>query len=262
MGTFAVVTGATSGIGRELVWLAAADGWNLVAISRSAAVGQLKEEIERKTSVKVVVIREDLAETGAPERVHRAVAEAGLAVEMLLNCAGAQTFGRLTEVDWARQAAMLQLNMVALAHLTRLFLPSMLSARHGYILNVASTAAFKPSPYQSLYNASKSFVLSFSEGLHAELRDSGVVISCLCPGATDTPFFESAGLHIPPEQRQRFMSPAAVAQAGYRGLLRGDRLTIPGLRNQAQYVAARLLPHAVSEPIVRARATRQLGWRR
>lgn len=248
----ALITGASSGIGRDLAHLFAADGYNLILVARSSErLGRLSAELEGRYRVGAVALPIDLAEPAAPEEIYRLLEEQGMPVDVLVNNAGFGTHGQFARTDAAAQLQMLQVNVVAMTHLTRLFLPEMLRAKRGRILNVASTAAFQAGPFMAVYYASKAYVLSFSEAVAAELEGSGVTVTALCPGPTTTGFQQRAGIENTPLFRANTMSSREVARIGYRGLMRGERIVIPGATNKLLALATRLAPRRLATAIAK-----------
>ena len=247
----ALITGASSGIGAELARLCAADGFDLILVARRAE--RLSELAASLPSVAVRSLPADLADSAAPQAVYDAVR--GTPIDILINNAGIAMRGLFWETDWARQAALLQINMVAPGHLTRLFLPDMKARGSGRILNVASTAAFVPGPLMATYYASKAFLHSFSISLANELEGSGVTATVLCPGPTRTEFFEANSLADSNLLRSgSVMSAVDVAREGYRAMMGGKPEVIAGARNRWMMRGARLLP-----PVSVARVTRRLN---
>src|SRR3954471_14346933 len=190
----ALITGASTGIGREFAYLCAHSGYDVLLTARSQSrLEELASDVRQRTGRKAFPLPIDLADPTSPRQLYSQVASLDVAVEVLINNAGFGLVGRFWELDEGEQMQMVQLNMGALTHLTRLFLPDFIVRRRGYILNVASTAAFQPGPLMSVYYASKAYVVSFSEGLHNEARDHGVKVTCLCPGPTTTEFDKRSG---------------------------------------------------------------------
>jgi short-subunit dehydrogenase len=245
----ALITGATSGIGLELARLLAADGYELVLVSRDEQrLRQVAADLRPKYNVAVKVLPKDLTVTQNAEEIVQHLREENVVVDILINNAGFGLAGPFIETDLKRELDMIQLNVVSLVILTKLLAGDMVQRRQGKILNVASTAAFQPGPFMVVYYATKAFVLSFSEGLAEELKSSGVTVTALCPGPTATQFSKSAqvqesalfkGALIPVSE------PAAVAKVGYRGLLKGQRVVIPGLVNKIGVQGLRVLPRSV-----------------
>ncbi len=189
----ALITGASTGIGRELALLCARNGSDVVLVARSRPMlDSLAAEIKRGTKQSATVFECDLAEPDAAYPLFDRVSGAGIAIDTLINNAGFGLLGHLWELDAKRQSQMVQLNVGALTDLTRLFLPAMIARRSGRILNIASTAAFQPGPLMAVYYATKAYVVSFSEAVHNEAKEFGVTVTCLCPGATKTEFAERA----------------------------------------------------------------------
>lgn len=248
----ALITGASSGIGRDLAHLFAADRYNLILVARSGdKLGQLAAELQAKYRVGAVALPIDLAEPAAADEIFHLLEEQGMPVDILVNNAGFGTHVRFARADPAEQLQMLQVNVLALTHLTRLFLPGMLRAKRGRILNVASTAAFQPGPFMAVYYASKAYVLSFSEAVAAELEGSGVTVTALCPGPTTTGFQQRAGIENAALLRANMMTSRDVARIGYRGLMRGQRVVIPGAANKLLAFATRLAPRRLATAIAK-----------
>jgi short-subunit dehydrogenase len=242
MGT-ALITGASSGIGLDLARLFANDKHDLVLVARNeSALGQVARECRARHGVKVVVLPQDLSHPSAPDEIFAALGQQGVAIDFLVNNAGFGAQGAFAKVDLKTHLDILQVNVVALTHLTRLFLPGMVGRGRGRILNVASTAAFAPGPYMSVYYASKAYVLSQSVALARELRHTGVTVTALCPGPTKTAFQERANMGGAKLFRAGMMTSEAVALAGYRGFMRGKSFVIPGAANKASAWAGRVVP--------------------
>jgi hypothetical protein len=246
----ALVTGASSGIGRELARELARDGYDLVLTARRAAPMQaLAAELARHGAAADVVAA-DLSRPGAADALVEALGARHSAIDVLINNAGLGAVGRLDRIDPARIGEMLNVNIVALTELTRLLLPDMLARRSGRIMLVASTAGFLPGPGMAVYFATKAYVLSLGEALAQELRGTGVTVTTLCPGATATEFFAVAGSEHGVVRAT--MNAAEVARIGYRGLKSGRRVVVAGLHNQVLALGSRYAPHTVSLPVVAA----------
>ena len=253
MNPTALITGASGGIGEELARLFAGRGYDLVLVARSERKLQsLSGELCRAHGIQSRVLAADLADSGAPPRVFETLQQKGVAIDVLVNNAGFGACGAYAEIDYPVEARMIQVNIVALAHLTRLFLPAMLARRNGKILNVASTAAYVPGPFMAVYYASKAFVLSFSEAIAEETRGSGVTVTALIPGPTETNFAATAG-----NQDSRLfrtgtvMSAAAVARVGFDALLAGKRVAVAGVSNKLTVFSTRLAPRTMLAKITR-----------
>lgn len=249
----ALVTGASSGLGAEFLKLYAADKYDLVLVARSE--GKLKElaaGLAKEHGVEAHVLACDLSEGGAPKEVFDGAAKLGVEVHALVNNAGFGDFGPFVETRFDRELEMMQLNMIALVHLTKLFLPGMVARGTGEVLNVASTAAFQPGPLMAIYYATKAFVLSFSEALAEEVAGGGVRVSALCPGPTETGFVKAAGMEKSKLfERGGVMDAPTVAAIGYRGVKRGCRVVVPGIRNKVMAQSVRFAPRRMITSIVK-----------
>jgi short-subunit dehydrogenase len=245
-GRTALVTGASAGLGREFARLAARDGHDLVLVARRRdRLQELARELEAAHGITATVVDADLSDRGAPRAIVERGLSAGLSIDFLINNAGFGSHGSFAESDFARQAEMVDVNIRALMELTHRLLPSMLARKSGRILNVASLAGFVPGPYLATYYASKAFVLSFSEALAAELRGTGVTVTASCPGPTQTEFGTVAGSRRSTRFRARSADAASVALHGYRAMLAGQVVAIPGLANKLTAQAARFTPRAL-----------------
>jgi short-subunit dehydrogenase len=241
----ALITGASSGIGADLARLFARDGYELVLVARGEA--KLRE-----LGLPATIIAADLTDPAAPQRIIDELRAKSIGVDVLVNNAGVGVAGPFVETDLQAELAMIQLNIVALTHLTKLLLPGMVARRRGRVLNVASTAAFQPGPLMAVYYATKAYVLSFSEAIAEELRDSGVTVTALCPGPTETGF--AAAANMGGTRLFTMTRPAdshAVAEAGYQAMKRGRRVVIPGLKNKLLAQSVRVSPRRLVATIVR-----------
>jgi short-subunit dehydrogenase len=241
-GQTALVTGASSGIGLELARLLAKDRYRLVITSRSqSAMDELAAQL-RGQGAEVIVIPADLSKPDEPKRLFNEIGKLGIDIDILVNNAGFGTHGKFWENDAAQEMSLLQVNVVALADLTRLFLPAMVARGRGRILNVASMASFQPGPLMANYYASKAYVLSLSEALSNELRRTGVTVTALCPGPTSTDFQRRAGIKNSKLFKMAGMTAEAVAIAGYQAMLAGKRVCIPGFKNRLLAIATKFAP--------------------
>jgi short-subunit dehydrogenase len=249
----ALVTGASSGIGLELAKLLAKDGYNLVLVARRRqSLVELSKKLEEAHKIATKILVKDLASPLAPEEISAELQRESVVIDLLVNCAGFGAYGFFSDINWSVEANMIQVNLVALTHLTKLLLDGMLRRRAGKILNVASTAAFQPGPLMAVYYATKAYVLSFTEALAEEVKKSGVTVTALCPGATRTRFQEAANA----SNSRLFKSPMVldaetVAKIGYKGLMNGERVVIPGFTNKLVSFAVRITPRSWATKMAR-----------
>ena len=247
-----LVTGASSGIGRELARCFAADGARLILVARNrAALESLATELSKAHHGPVEIIICDLVWPRAPVQLFEHLQSDGITVDVLVNNAGFGAQGRFANLSLERQLEMLQVNVAALTHLTRLFLPGMIERRRGGVLNVASTAAFQPGPSMAVYYASKAYVLSFTEALAEEVAGTGVTISALCPGPTDTNFALAAEARFSSAFKKAAMSAEAVAQADHRAFRRSRVVAITGWRNRLLAFSVRFAPRSLVRKITK-----------
>lgn len=251
-----VVTGASAGIGWHLARVFARHGHRLLLVARRQdRLRQLAGDIAQSGGAPPRILALDLAQPDAPGRIAARLAELGLEADHVVNNAGFGLIGRAAENDRDRQLEMIDLNVRVLTDLSLRFADSL--ARHkGGILNVASVAGFLPGPNMAVYYATKAYVLSFSEALHREMRRSGVRVTALCPGPVETEFQAVAGIRPGGPPRLLEMPADRVAEAGYRGLMAGRRLVVPGFMNKVVTVLPRLVPRAW---VIEAAHARQKG---
>src|SRR3954467_7634178 len=249
----ALVTGGSSGIGLELAKVLARHGYDLVLVARKRdALEAVAGQIEGKYDVRAHVFAADLRRPEAPQAISDFLHNEAIPTTVLINNAGFGLGGEFADTELSRELEMIQVNIAALTHLTKLFLPAMIRAKSGRILNVASTAAFQPGPLMAVYYATKAYVLSFSEALAEELRNSGVTVTALCPGVTRTNFASTARVG----NSRLFTlfgvaSAAGVAEFAIQAMMDGKRVAIPGIRNKILAQANRLAPRALSAKIAR-----------
>ncbi len=217
----ALITGASSGIGKELAQIHAEKGGDLIVVARSGEKLQtLKSELEEKYKISVYVIVKDLTLPEAPLEVYQEVKKAGLMPDFLINNAGFGGIGRFDEREWENDLAMLNLNIVALTALCRFFLPDFVARNSGKILNVSSTASLMPGPMQAVYYATKAYVTSFSNAIAEELHNTNITVTNLMPGATETEFGRISGMDKTALFKQT-ASAQKVAMDGYKGMIKG-----------------------------------------
>ena len=253
----ALITGASAGIGRELAKLFARDHYDLALVARSAGpLAEFVGELERQFGVKSRPFPLDLSAISAPQFLFDQLTREGIAIDVLANNAGYGLLGAFSELPLEESLGQIELNVTSLTRLTKLFLGPMLLRKSGKILNVASTAGFQPGPRMAVYYATKAYVISFSEALANELRGSGVSVTCLCPGPTNTEFQKRAGTEGTNLLRMlRPMTAKAVARVGYRALMKNKPLVIAGFGNwllaESLRVSPRRLVTAVSGKILK-----------
>ena len=249
----ALITGASSGIGRELAKLFARDHYDLVLVARnSSRLAQAADELQRQFGIAAKSFPVDLTSGSTPQFLFDQLAREGMTIDVLVNNAGYGKLGAFAEVSAEESLGQIQLNITALTHLTKLFLGPMLEKKSGKILNVGSTAGFQPGPLMAVYYATKAYVISFSEALANELQGTGVSVTCLCPGVTDTEFQKRAGTEQTKLFRQmRPMDAKTVARDGYRGLMKGKPLVISGFRNWLLAESLRVSPRRAVTAISR-----------
>jgi uncharacterized protein len=249
----ALITGASGGIGAEFAKILAEEKDNLILVARNKnKLDALKKDLEDKHNITIFTIVKDLSHPGAAKEVYDEVKEKAISIDYLINNAGFGDFGLFAESDWNKQEQMINLNVMALAHLTRLFLPDMICRRGGKILNVASTASFQPGPTMSVYFATKAFVLSFSEAIDNEVREHGITVTALCPGSTKSGFHSVAAREgrTPPE-RNNIPSAMEVAEFGYRAMMKGKTVAIHGFKNSLLANSIRFGPRSLVVKLAR-----------
>jgi len=252
MNKVALVTGASSGIGRELLDRFAADRIDLVITARDeAALGKAAADVAAKYGVAVTVIPADLSRPGEAHRLFAEVERRGIAVEYLVNNAGFGNYGFFHEADAAKMDDMVQVNVASLVTLTRLFLPGMVARGSGRVLQVASVAGFQPGPLMAAYYATKAFVISFSEALSEELTGTGVTMTCLCPGPVRTQFAARAAFNHSRLFQSHSAEAPEVAAYGYRALVKGKMLAVHGFNNKFLVVIGRFIPRRLIVKLVR-----------
>jgi len=249
-----LITGASSGIGTELARQLAERGYNLFLVARRR--GRLEElagTLRARHGGAVEVDDAGVGDPAARDRLIATVREGERAVVGLCNNAGFSTYGRFQDIDLEREQEQVRVNIDAVHHLTGAFVRDMTGRGEGAVLNVASTAAFQPLPYQATYAATKAFVLAFSEAVHTDLKGTGVSCTALCPGPTRTEFTEVAGMTEFDKTPDFFWQSAAdVARDAILGMLEGRRTVVPGLANKASANAGRVAPRSLLLPVMRA----------
>ncbi len=243
----ALITGASGGIGYELALEHVRRGGDVILVARSEnKLREYQALWESTYGVKVHVVGMDLAQHGSAQALYDAVAAKGLTVDILINNAGFGQYGLFEASDLERGLEMLELNVVTLTALTRLFVADMVRRRSGRIMNVASTASFQPVPLFAQYSATKAYVLSFSEALNNEVSDRGVTVTTLCPGPTTSGFQDVAAMHQARMADARLMATSSeVARFGYNAMLRGKTVAVHGVLNRITIMLLRFTPRSI-----------------
>lgn len=248
----ALITGASSGIGKALAENFAKDGYHLVLAARGVAKMQaLADDLQSRYPIAITVIGADLETSDGAVKLHADIKARQIMISTLVNNAGYGSFGEFKTSALPTVLAMMQLNMNTVVSLTKLFMPDLLATK-GKVLNIASTAAFQPGPYMAVYYATKAFVLSFSEAIAAELEGSGVTVTALCPGPTASGFQDKADMHASALVKGKNLPTAdAVAVAGYAAMKRGQRVYVPGVINWLIAQSVRLTPRSMVTALVK-----------
>jgi short-subunit dehydrogenase len=252
-GITALITGGSSGIGLALAREIAAHGHDVVLSARNRdALEAAAGAIEGKYGVRADVIPADLRSADAADKLYQTISNQKLDIGILVNNAGFGLGGEFLETDLQREVEMIQVNITAVTQLTKMFAAGMVRRRSGRVMNVASTAAFQPGPLMAVYYATKAYVLSFSQAVAEELRDTGVTVTALCPGATATAFAETAEISNTRLFTRLGVDDAeSVAAYGYKAMMRGERIAIPRLRDRVMVQAERITPRALVTTITR-----------
>lgn len=249
-GKTVLITGTTSGIGYELSNVFASQGFNQVLVSRNEQKLKTQAEaLQSEYGISVHTVMKDLSEPGAPAEIYAEIRRMGIHVDILVNNAGFNESGPFSETSLQKELAMLQVHVASLTHMTKLFLPGMLKKKFGKILNLGSTGSFTPCPLDAVYCASKAYVLSFSNAIRAELSGTGVTVSTLCPGATNTEFARKANMESTLLFKKFVMEPKQVAEIAYRGLVKNKKTIIPGFSNRALVSSIPFTPDGILDKI-------------
>ena len=253
---YALITGASSGIGREFVNQFAQDGWNLIITARNEKrLEVVKSEIEEHFGIHVIIFARDLADPTSPESIFSELEKQNIVVSALINVAGFNVHGTFDTTDMKPEIEMIQVHVTALTHLTKLFLHQLPAQTPAKLLNVASIAAFVPGPNVSVHFATRAYILSFTEALALELAGTPIKVTCLCPGPVRSEFFKRANMEnvrLATGWPLRLMDASTVAMVGYNALKKGKIVIIPGLQNKIIAFLARHLPRVL--------VTRITGW--
>jgi short-subunit dehydrogenase len=243
----ALITGASGGIGMELAKIHASKGDNLVLVARNLSkLDELKGQLVKAYGIKVLNIGIDLSVNNAAQEVYNRTSAENIQVDYLINNAGFGDFGLFTDTDWNKELQMINLNITTLTQFTKYYLKDMVKRGSGKIMNVASTAAFQPGPLMAVYFATKSYVLHFSEAIDNEVRQKGVTVTALCPGATESGFQAAAAMEDSALVKGKKMpSSRQVALYGYAAMMKGKRVAIHGIMNDVLANSVRFLPRGL-----------------
>jgi len=242
----ALVTGASSGIGRELARTLARNGHDLVLVARDAhRLDQLAADLRAEYSITTRVIPKDLSVNTSAQEIFDELQKERIRINVLVNNAGFDVYGNFCETDLIKELQMIQVNLTSLTQLTKLFLKDMKDQGYGRILNLGSTGSFVPSPLNAIYSATKAYVLSFSQAIAEELHGTGVTVTVLCPGATKTEFHQRAKMESVRLLRFGVMDARTVAEVGYKAMLAGKGVVVPGLSNKLQIFSTRFTPSSL-----------------
>ena len=247
----ALITGGASGLGYEFAVLLAKDAYHLILIDiNSDKLKETKKELEDNYPTQVITITKDMSKHNCSSELFEEIKETP--IDVLINNAGFGLYGHFHKTNWEREASMLNLHIIATTHLTKLILKGMVERGHGKILNMSSLAAFQPGPLMSIYYASKAYILSFSEAIANELKGTGVTVTVLCPGQTKTSFQEVVSQETSKNKIGFNMaSPDEVAKYGYKAMLNGESVVVPGNFNKFLSFLPRIMPRNIIAAIVR-----------
>lgn len=238
---FTLITGASNGIGYELAKIFAKKGHHLILVARREnKLHEIAKEFRANHPIKALVIPQDVSQADAADKIFDQIKAWGVSVNNLVNNAGFYVQNAFSDTEWKKEQELIQLQCINHTKLVKLFLPEMLKRKDGGILNVCSTGSFMPGPYNAIYCAAKSFMLSFSEALAEELSGTGIRVTALCPGGTNTSFqkFDKRKVNF----IHPLMKASVVAKSGYDAFIQGKRIIIPGMANKMQVFALRFLP--------------------
>ncbi len=251
--SYTLITGGTSGIGYEMAKIFAKNGHNLVIVARDEADLAVSCQKLSEEGVKVITISKDLSLPESASQLYKEIKKRkDVQVDILVNNAGQGYFGEFKDTELLKEIAIIQLNVISLVTLTKLFLRDMLAQGKGKILNTSSIASKSPGPYHSVYHGTKAFVQSFTEAIRDELKDTDITVTALLPGATDTDFFSKAEMLDSKIVKEGKLADAAkVAQDGYDALMRGDDMVVSGLKNKVQVAMSKVMPDSKNAATMR-----------
>jgi uncharacterized protein len=253
VGQYVLITGGSMGIGYELARVFAKNGFDLVLVARSESeLSQAASTIKNESGVEVITISKDLFYPDHAFELYQDIDSMGIRIEILVNNAGQGQYGQFAETDIRRELEIIQLNISSLVVLTKLYLREMIARGSGRILNLSSIASKAPGPYQSVYHGTKAFVQSFTEAVRNEVKDFGIVVTALLPGATDTDFFNKAEMQDAKlVQEGKLGDPEKVAQDGYEALMKGDDMVVSGFKNKVQVAMSNMMTDAAAAESLR-----------
>jgi len=250
--SYALITGASSGIGYELAKLFAKDNHNLVLVARrEERLKQLSRDLENDYKIKTMIISKDLSQSQAAQEIYDMLKQNDITIDYLINNAGFIVYGHFADTKWSEEYKMIQLHIETLTHLIKLFLPDMLRRKNGKILNIGSTGSFVPGPFNAVYCATKNYILSLSEAIAAEVNGTGVTVTALCPGGTKTEFAGRANSKNSSLHFFEVMETDKVAKIGYKALMKGKRVVIPGVLNKIQIFSIRFMPRILVPKLIK-----------
>lgn len=247
---YVLITGASSGIGYELAKLYANDGHNLILIARNIDRLKIVKSKLNKYNVEIKILSLDISKNYDIEKLFNYVEINKLNINTLINNAGIGSFGDFKDIEWGKEEALIDINIKALTRLTKYFLPKIIENKSGGLLNVASTAAFCSGPRMAAYYASKAYVLNLTEAIYEECKDTGIKVSCLCPGPVKTGFQNKAGIKKSESAKKYLMDAEDVAKVCYRDFNKGKLIIIPGVKNKLLVLGNKLLPSSISRKII------------
>jgi len=252
----ALVTGATSGIGKAFADQLARERYNLCLVSRDAEKLQIQARVlSERYGIDVSTIPLDLAQSGAAQKVFDKVNDMDLSIQILINNAGFNEAGHFLKTDLCKEVEMIHLHAIFTTEMMKFFLPDMIQNGYGRVCNLGSTGSYMPCPYDAVYGATKAYILSISKAIGAELKGSGVVVTTLCPGATKTEFSAKAGLENSLLFKLFVMDPTTVANIGYRAMIKGKSVVVAGFYNKFLVWFSKITP----APILNAMTKKMLG---
>lgn len=247
---YTLITGASTGIGYELSKVFAKDKHNLILVSRNKTKLQAVKDELLKYNIDIKILALDLGNDEDIQSLFNYIEINKLVVNILINNAGIGSFGDFNDIEWKMEEALIDINIKVLTKLTKYFLPKIIECKNGGILNVASTAAFCSGPRMAAYYASKAYVLNLTEAIYEECKDSGIRISCLCPGPVKTTFQDKAGIKKSESAKKYLMDAEEVAKVSYKDFKKGKLIIIPGMKNKLLVIGNKLLPRRISRKII------------